>query len=377
MRRLGVPVVMLLLLILFSGAVWGLFAYLDLPQVVATAPSDKARTPSDQTPSARKQPEVQRAEGSLETSGATFDVARIDPQGTSVFAGRAKPGDSVTIMADGEPIGTTEADENGEWTFSVEHRFANDDPKLALRAGPPPPKREPEVARAETTTTTQAPVAPEPGKRGSAAAVTTKLLKNLEGMVETARNETARSEAARSETPRNAAPPSEAPRSEGARSEPVREPAPVPPAALPESKPERGTVTAARVVPPPAPPVEDAPARAKSVPVPITFVFNEANFTENGRKAAALLLEYLKLKRFPSVRLTGHADERGTEEFNMELSRERLDTVAKFLRENGYDGHLELIPKGKSEPFTGVVRSEYDQEELWQLDRRVELLVTQ
>jgi outer membrane protein OmpA-like peptidoglycan-associated protein len=290
---------------------------------------------------------AERAEASHENSGATFDVARIDPEGTSVFAGRAKPGASVTIMADGEAIGTTEADENGEWTFSVEHPFANADPKLALRAGPPLPKPEPEVARTAATGPAQAPIAAPPGERRSAVAVTNKLLKNLEGMVETARGEQA------------------------------REPAAAAPAPLPESEPKRGSVTAARVSPQPAPPGAAEPARHKSVPVPITFVFNEATFTDNGRKAAGLLLEYLKLKRFPSVRLTGHADERGTEEFNLELSRERLDTVASFLRENGYSGQLELIPKGKAEPFAGVVRGEYDQEELWQLDRRVELIITQ
>ena len=38
-------------------------------------------------------------------------------------------------------------------------------------------------------------------------------------------------------------------------------------------------------------------------------------------------------------------------------------------------GDLELVPKGKTEPYTGVVRSEYNQEELYQLDRRVELVV--
>ena len=114
----------------------------------------------------------------------------------------------------------------------------------------------------------------------------------------------------------------------------------------------------------------------KSVPVPITFIFDEANLTEDGHKAAGLLLEYLKLKHFKKVSLTGHADERGTPEFNMELSRQRLDTIAKYLRENGYTGELELIPKGETEPFMGVVRSEYSQEDLWQLDRRVELVIT-
>ena len=113
----------------------------------------------------------------------------------------------------------------------------------------------------------------------------------------------------------------------------------------------------------------------RSIPVPITFIFNEAQFTSDGRKAAELLLEYLKLKSFKKIALTGHADERGSDELNMNLSRDRLEAVAGFLKQGGFSGDLELVPKGKTEPYTGVVRSEYNQEELYQLDRRVELVV--
>ena len=102
-------------------------------------------------------------------------------------------------------------------------------------------------------------------------------------------------------------------------------------------------------------------------------MFNEASFTDSGKKAAGLLLEYLRLKQFKSVSLTGHADERGTEDLNMDLSRERLETVSHFLKEGGFKGELELVPKGETEPFTGVVRSQYGKEDLFQLDRRVEL----
>jgi outer membrane protein OmpA-like peptidoglycan-associated protein len=113
----------------------------------------------------------------------------------------------------------------------------------------------------------------------------------------------------------------------------------------------------------------------RTIPVPITFIFDEANFTGDGRKAADLLLEYLKLKHFDRITLTGHADERGSEKLNMDLSRERLDTVAHYLRKGGFAGKLDLIPKGESEPFLGVNRSEYSQDALWQLDRRVELII--
>jgi len=148
-----------------------------------------------------------------------------------------------------------------------------------------------------------------------------------------------------------------------------------------------GERPAAAAAPPPAslgdkPPGAAAPstgpsgAQSMSVPVPITFVFNEATLTGDGSKAASLLLEYLQLKRFSKVTLTGHADERGSDELNLGLSRERLETVARYLRAGGYKGQLELIAKGKSEPYAGVVRGDFSREDLWQLDRRVELIVS-
>jgi hypothetical protein len=50
-----------------------------------------------------------------------------------------------------------------------------------------------------------------------------------------------------------------------------------------------------------------------------------------------------------------------------------LEAVSRLLRKGGYTGQLELLPKGKSEPFTDVDRSTYSLDVLWQLDRRVEL----
>lgn len=109
------------------------------------------------------------------------------------------------------------------------------------------------------------------------------------------------------------------------------------------------------------------------VPVPIQFIFREATFTEDGREAVELLLEYLMLKKPEAIVLTGHADKRGSEAFNIELSRDRLEAVANYLKANGFTGNLVLVPKGSSEPYQGIDRASLDRHTLWQLDRRVEL----
>src|SRR5262245_16583448 len=52
------------------------------------------------------------ASGSNQTSapeGAKFDVVRIDPEGASVFAGRAPANAQVIVLANGEIVATTKA----------------------------------------------------------------------------------------------------------------------------------------------------------------------------------------------------------------------------------------------------------------------------
>ena len=105
----------------------------------------------------------------------------------------------------------------------------------------------------------------------------------------------------------------------------------------------------------------------------MTFVYDETTLTAEGRRAASLLLEYLTLKQFSTVTLSGHADERGTPDYNMDLSRQRLGTVVSLLRDGGYKGKIDLLPKGEGEPFIGVDRTRHPRAELLQLDRRVEL----
>ena len=109
------------------------------------------------------------------------------------------------------------------------------------------------------------------------------------------------------------------------------------------------------------------------LPRPITFVYDQTTFTAEGRRAARMLAEYLRTRRQRPVTLTGHADERGSDSYNMELSRQRLEAVARYLRESGVTNELELLPKGRSEPFAGADRRLIAREDALQLDRRVEL----
>jgi outer membrane protein OmpA-like peptidoglycan-associated protein len=109
--------------------------------------------------------------------------------------------------------------------------------------------------------------------------------------------------------------------------------------------------------------------------MPITFVYNQTTLTTKGHKAAAQIAQYLIARRSKTALLSGHADERGSDLYNMQLSRARLQVVAYYLREQGFSGQLELQAKGKSEPFAGVDRRSLSREQAFELDRRVELRV--
>lgn len=313
--------------------------------------------------------------------GLAFDIARIQPDGISVFAGQGKPRQFVRVLADGELVGTAKVDENGEWVLITERKLASNDPKLSLEVGEAPSQdatsednKPAQMAAVQNTTsvTDASKQPPDARKTGQTARdVNEEMLSNLQRLVDDARESETSAPASKDVEQANAASEkSEAvgASEEGGRGSPQDEASAV---AGPDAKDEPTKLAAMS---------DDQPARAptsltedKTIPIPIQFVYREATFTPDGEKAADLLLEYLKRRKLNTVTLSGHADERGTPELNMELSMDRLKAVENYLRAGGFTGELLLLPKGKTEPFTGVDRSGFSREDLYQLDRRVEL----
>jgi len=52
----------------------------------------------------------------------TFDVARIEPDGRAVIAGRAEPGAKVVLLDGGKEVAQSQADANGEWVILQQER---------------------------------------------------------------------------------------------------------------------------------------------------------------------------------------------------------------------------------------------------------------
>jgi outer membrane protein OmpA-like peptidoglycan-associated protein len=73
------------------------------------------------------------------------------------------------------------------------------------------------------------------------------------------------------------------------------------------------------------------------------------------------------------VHLIGHTDPRGSDEFNQDLSERRAQAVALFLKGKGYTGKIANSGRGKKERFQVDDPGRYSEEQLFQLDRRVEL----
>lgn len=64
--------------------------------------------------------------------GPRFDTVRVDAGGNAVIAGRAAPGDSVTITANGKTIGTVTADKSGSFAFVTSKPLPPGGENLAL-----------------------------------------------------------------------------------------------------------------------------------------------------------------------------------------------------------------------------------------------------
>ncbi len=125
---------------------------------------------------------------------------------------------------------------------------------------------------------------------------------------------------------------------------------------------------AVNTAPPPAPPPQamaPAPAPVASGIMPgsaqdfrvnvgdtVHFAFNQYNVEDSdkgilGRQAAWL-------QKYPSVRVSieGHADERGTREYNLALGARRANAVKEFLVSQGIStGRIETISYGKERPM--------------------------
>ncbi|MEY4965744.1 MAG: peptidoglycan-associated lipoprotein Pal [Pseudomonadota bacterium] len=122
---------------------------------------------------------------------------------------------------------------------------------------------------------------------------------------------------------------------------------------------------AVTTAPPPvavAPPPASAPVTSSIIPgsaedlrvnVGDTVRFALDEYNVEGSDKALLGRQAAWLQRYPAVRVTveGHADERGTREYNLALGARRANAVKEYLVSQGVStGRVETVSYGKERP---------------------------
>ncbi|WP_101757348.1 peptidoglycan-associated lipoprotein Pal [Oceanicoccus sp. KOV_DT_Chl] len=98
------------------------------------------------------------------------------------------------------------------------------------------------------------------------------------------------------------------------------------------------------------------------------FEFDQATLSAATRAALDAHVVILK-NSTAKVRLEGHADERGTREYNMALGERRANAVANYLIINGVDRYrVETVSYGEERPMANGSDAAS-----WSKNRRVEL----
>jgi peptidoglycan-associated lipoprotein len=103
----------------------------------------------------------------------------------------------------------------------------------------------------------------------------------------------------------------------------------------------------------------------------VQFDFNAADLRPDGRAALDNMAKCMKKNAPWRLTVEGHADERGTPEFNLSLGESRAKSIKKYLTALGVeDGRVKVISYGEEKPVNPA-----SSEEAWAANRRGELIV--
>jgi peptidoglycan-associated lipoprotein len=139
-----------------------------------------------------------------------------------------------------------------------------------------------------------------------------------------------------------------------------------PGATAPGAAPGVGTPGPVTALPPAA-----LPPSLRSALRDINFEFDQYNLTDEGKKTLDELGQALKANPQFAVTIEGHADERGTVEYNLALGEQRAQAVKAYLVALGIDAsRVDTISYGEQRPIDA------GHDELsWAINRRAHFLV--
>jgi len=112
----------------------------------------------------------------------------------------------------------------------------------------------------------------------------------------------------------------------------------------------------------------------EAVTVPVQFVFDSDQMTDLGRRYAEETMRFLAQQNRPRIRLAGHTDPKGSDEYNDRLSSRRAAAMRNYLVQNGYPAEaIEVKGLGKRAPLLIENEASYSVEQIHQMRRRVEV----
>lgn len=112
----------------------------------------------------------------------------------------------------------------------------------------------------------------------------------------------------------------------------------------------------------------------KSTYIPIKFATNSDQLDHAGKQEALKLAKFINSYHIKLIHLVGHTDERGSHEFNQDLSVRRAHNLKLFLQKNGHVvAKIITSGRGEKEPPTLSDYSIYNIEQRQAIARRVEM----
>ena len=106
-----------------------------------------------------------------------------------------------------------------------------------------------------------------------------------------------------------------------------------------------------------------------NIPRVVYFEYDSSDVSQEVQSIIAAHAVILSQNPGLNIVLEGHADERGTREYNLALGQERAQAIAELLQINVNPNRIQLVSYGEEEP--AVLESN---EEAWARNRRVEIL---
>ncbi len=102
----------------------------------------------------------------------------------------------------------------------------------------------------------------------------------------------------------------------------------------------------------------------------VRFGFDQASLTSDAQGSLQKLADCLKKAPGKRVVVSGHADERGTTQYNIALSARRAESARKYLSDLGAGGKMETVSFGEEKPLCTDAS-----EDCWARNRRAEFQV--